>query len=248
MTTGAECRPRDPVSLYIQGLTVSFPDFQLGPVDMSLGPGITAILGHNGSGKTTLLRAINGMLPEAHGAAVTDDYDLMGRDVESRRRSVFVPDGDDLLFPELTANQFWSFLVGIREKSFGDDPERLIERIAGLSEQLGLEPGDARLGNFSLGMKRKMQIICGVSADPDLLIVDEPQSGLDFISSREVRTILTELRDRGSTVVMSNHDLDSVARVADHVVILRDGQVVGRSEEKFQSGQDCEDFVARFFR
>lgn len=240
-------RNRQSITVRVEGLSVLLGTFQLGHLDLEARPGVTAILGPNGSGKTTLLRAVNGLIPSAQGSARTADFDLMASDANVRRRVAFVPDSEEMLFSELTLDQFWSFVIGIRERSFGDDPDVLIERAAELSEQLGLEPGKARMREFSVGMKRKAQLITGLIAEPDLLMIDEPQSGLDFVSSRKVRRALQELSERGATVIMSNHDLDSVARVADYVVIIRDGQIVATSDEPFASGDECERFVAGYF-
>lgn len=247
MTPMASVQNRESVTVRVDGLTVQLGSFRLGPIDLEISPGVTAILGPNGSGKTTLLRAMNGLIPSARGRARTADFDLMARDTAARRNVTFVPDGDEMLFSELTLEQFWSFVIRIRERSFGDDPDVLMERAAELAARLGLSPGNARMREFSMGMKRKAQLITGLMTEPDLLMVDEPQNGLDFVSSREVRDALHELSEAGSTIVMSNHDLDSVARMADHVVILREGQVVARSDAAFASGDECERFVAGYF-
>ena len=98
-----------------------------------------------------------------------------------------------------------------------------------------------------MGMRRKAQLITGLMVDPQVLIVDEPQNGLDFVSANEVRAIFTRMSDEGRSVIMSNHDLDSVARMANRLVVLRHGQVVGQSADRFASGSECEAFVAGFF-
>ncbi|MGJ9411412.1 ABC transporter ATP-binding protein [Aeromicrobium sp. CF4.19] len=245
--TAVDAPRRELLTLAVEGLQVRLGSFVLGPLDLEITPGITALLGPNGSGKTTLLRAVNGLIPSARGTAHVGGSDLMSRSVEGRRRAAFVPDGDELLFSELTLDQFFSFVARVRERSFGDDPDVLFDRAATLSVRFQLDPGTTRMRDFSMGMKRKAQLITGMMADPDLLMIDEPQNGLDFVSSREIRTALSDLCDDGATIVMSNHDLDSVARIADHVVIVNDGRVVAASDEPFSSGAECERFVAGYF-
>ncbi len=234
-------------SLGIRGLQVRFDGFTLGPIDLDVQPGVTAVLGPNGSGKTTLLRAVNGLTPATSGSAVVDGFDLTRRPTAGLRDHVYVPDTEELLFAELSLAQFWSFYAEVRARSFGDDPDELLDRAFTFADRLRLDPGGKRIKEFSLGMRRKTQIITGLMTQPRLLMVDEPQNGLDFVSSHELRTMLDELRATGATILMSNHDLDSVARIADRIVVLRDGQVVGRSEEPFASSADCERYVARFF-
>lgn len=222
-------------------------EFTLGPVDLTVGPGITAILGPNGSGKSTLLRAMNGLIPQARGTARVDGDDLMLRTSATLQRVAFVPDTEELLFSEMQLYEYWSFVSTVRERTFGEEPERLMARAEGFAERLGLQPGRRRIREFSMGMRRKAQLVTGLMVDPDVLIVDEPQNGLDFVSANEVRAIFTRMGEEGRSVIMSNHDLDSVARMADRLVVLRHGQVVGQSESRFASGSDCEAFVAGFF-
>ncbi|MGL5853135.1 MAG: ATP-binding cassette domain-containing protein [Phycicoccus sp.] len=233
--------------LEVDELRVDFSGFTLGPVDLSIDEGIVAVLGPNGSGKTTLLRAMNGLIPRAHGQVRVGNHDLMGRSPTALKGCAFVPDGDQMLFPEFSLDEFWSFYSDVRSASFGEDRYDLLSRAYDLAERLSLAPGRVRMGDFSLGMRRKAQLITGLMTEPDVILVDEPQNGLDFVSSHEVRLILGEARDRGAVILMSNHDLDSVARVADSIVILREGAVVDRSEARFASGDECEAFVAGYF-
>ena len=235
------------MAVEVSQLQVEFSDFTLGPVDIRVEDGIVAILGPNGSGKTTLLRAINGLVPRAKGRATFGDADLMGRDPAGLRWCAYVPDGDEMLFSELSLHEFWAFYTDIRERSFGDDRQELLTRAYDFAERLSLSPGRVRLGEFSQGMRRKAQLITGLMTEPKVLMVDEPQNGLDFVSSHEVRRILGEVRDAGNIVIMSNHDLDSVARVADSIVVLREGAVVGRSSARFASADECASYVAAYF-
>lgn len=241
-------QPHDhPRRLVVRGVRVCFPEFTVGPIDLTVAHGITAILGPNGSGKTTLLKAMNGLVPGAGGAVDADGVDLMARSPQSLRWTAFVPDGDALAFPELSLHEFWSFCADVRQRSYGDPREDVLDRAYELAERLALDPGTVRMGEFSLGMRRKAQLITGLMTRPKVLLVDEPQNGLDFVSSHEVRLLLAEARDAGCLVVMSNHDLDSVARVADSIVILNRGAVVGRSTTRFSSADECEAFVASHF-
>jgi len=235
------------MTLQIDGIGIKFGSFTLGPVSLSAGAEIVAVLGPNGSGKTTLLRSVNGLLPAVSGNAIFQGEDLRSRSLESLRRCSYVPDGDEMLFPELTLGEFFAFFIYVRVRSFAEEPDDMRDRAYQYAERLALEPGGERIGDFSLGMRRKVQLITGLMTAPALLMVDEPQNGLDFVSSQEVRAILSELRDTGATVLMSNHDLDSVARIADSIVILNAGKIVARSAGRFESLDACEAFVTGHF-
>ena len=229
----------------VREVAVTYPAFILGPVTLSIEDGITAVLGPNGSGKTTLLAAITGLVPGATGRVSAFGADLMAREPEALRRTSYVPDGEAMLFSELTAQETWALCAHLRSRRYGEDETLLLRRARSYAERLDLRPGGTRIGEFSLGMRRKTQLVLGLMTEPDLLLVDEPQNGLDFTSSQEVRSILLELQTAGRIVVMSNHDLDSVARIAQSVVVLREGRIAARSEERFESGADCEAFVHR---
>jgi ABC-2 type transport system ATP-binding protein len=229
----------------VRDVTVTYPSFSLGPVTLSIEDGITAVLGPNGSGKTTLFKAITGLVPGATGRVSAFGADLMAREPEALRRTSYVPDGEAMLFSELTAQETWALCAHLRSRRYGEDEPLLLRRACAYAERLDLRSGGTRIGEFSLGMRRKTQLVLGLMTEPDLLLVDEPQNGLDFTSSQEVRSILIELQTAGRIVVMSNHDLDSVARIAQSVVVLRQGRIAARSEERFDSGGDCEAFVQR---
>lgn len=239
--------------LSVRDLRVSFERFTLGPVSFEVGPGITAVLGPNGSGKTTLMRAMNGLVPGAVGhVEVAADHgapalDLRQRDHDAIRLTSFVPDGDEFLFPELDVAEYFIFLASVRHRAYGEDPASTLERAADISERLGLEWPDVAVGELSMGNRRKVALVAALMVRPRILIVDEPQNALDFVSSRALRAVLHEIALEGTAVLMSNHDLDSVARMADAVLILAEGELVASSQERFASAVECEAFVESYF-
>lgn len=233
--------------LVLDGIEVVRDTFHLEPVSLELDDGITALIGPNGSGKSTLIRSVVGMVPTARGAAWWQDRDLTRRDIESFRSMAYVPDDQSTLFPQLTGAEMLRFHAAVRARTFHEDPAAVLERALGLVERLRLELGRERIESFSLGMKRKLQLVSALMLEPRLLIIDEPQNGLDFMASQELRALLSDARTQwGTQVLMSNHDLDSVARMADSVVVLHRGRVVGRtSQATIGAGADLERFVAR---
>jgi ABC-2 type transport system ATP-binding protein len=111
----------------------------------------------------------------------------------------------------------------IESKDAADDPDELLDRV-------GLDPDDAQrgAGGYSTGMKQRMALAMALVGEPELLILDEPSSGLDPAGAKEMREIVLEEVDRGATVFFSSHILGQVEAVCDQVAILRDGQLVAQ--------------------
>lgn len=214
-------------TLELDHISVRFDGFTLGPLNIDVEPGVTAVLGPNGSGKSTLLRSVVGLVRGAHGRALWGDLDLMTRPLEGFRAMTYVSDEVTDLFEQLTMAEYWQLAAAMRNRSFGEDVQDLLENAVEYAERLHLSAWDTPIRRCSLGMRRKTQLIGALMCHPRLLLVDEPQHGLDFSSSQALRTIFSELASTGGSVLMSNHDLDSVARIASRVLVLRSGKVVG---------------------
>lgn len=230
--------------LRLDSLQHDYPGFTLGPVSLDVHPGVTAVLGPNGSGKSTFIRALLGLLPGSTGEVLWSGSDLRARASETLRDVAYVSDDGDDVYEQLTALEYWRFVAAIRGHSYGEDADRLVTGALELADRLALEQLEQRISGYSLGMRRKTQLIGALMTRPRLLVVDEPQNGLDFFSSHELRTVLTEIAAGGGTVLMSNHDLDSVARTADRIVVLNQGRVAGdRRLDDGSSGHDLEHFV-----
>ncbi len=174
-------------------------------------------LGPNGSGKTTTIRILTGLMRPTSGRA-----EVLGRDVGRQREAAqaclgYLP-GNFVGYPELTGREFLTYLAHLRG---GVD----WGRVGTLAERLTLDL-DRRLGTLSHGNRQKVGIVQAMMHDPELLILDEPTTGLDPLVQREFLGLLRETRDRGRTVFLSSHVLSEVEAVADEVAILREGRVV----------------------
>lgn len=233
----------------INDLTVERPDFKLGPINLRIQEPITAIIGPNGSGKTTLIDALIGE-DRTSGKIAWNGMEIgdVGRRERIFKDVSYVPDEFPELFLELRPVELWTFIGSVRQQAFGTSMEKTLEQAFVLAERLALNPGSKRHKHLSLGMKRKSQLICGLMSRPSLLIVDEPQNGLDFVSSASLRDVLLELVQReGAQVLMSNHDLDSVARVAHRVIVLRDGECVRNIDSTAMTGAALEECMRDAF-
>ncbi len=233
-------------SLVFDGIRAQLGNFVLGPIDIEISAGVTALVGVNGSGKTTLIRAALGLVSRSEGSLIWQGKKLSRRSLEIQKHIGYVPDGQQFLFPELTAFQYWSFVAAVRGSSFGEDEETTLDRATKLATEFRFSELDEPVSQLSHGMAKKVEIISTLMWEPEVILLDEPQDGLDFVSSHQLRKLLAQVADRGGVVLMSSHDMDSVARSATKLILLRAGAVAAVSDTPFTSGDECEAFAARY--
>ncbi len=181
---------------------------------------IFGLIGPNGAGKTTTLKMLAGLLEPTRGTATVAGYDSRDRDM--RRNLGFLPE-DSPVYEEMTARSYLRFFADLY-----DVPRRVAdERIDSTLDRLDLEVRDRPLGNTSKGMKRKVAIARSLVNDPDVLIYDEPASGLDPLTTNAIIEFVGELSE-DRTVVFSAHNLYHVEELCDRVAIMLDGRIVTR--------------------
>lgn len=191
-------------------------------LDLTVGDGeIMGIIGHNGTGKSTTLKMILGLISPTSGV-----IKVMGRDMAKESTAVkqligYLPE-ESPLYENMTATEYLMFFAEIYKL-----PRRTaMERIDDLLSSLKLPERDRLTGELSKGMKRKVTIARTLLHDPSLLILDEPNSGLDPLTSFFIINYLKRLRDQGKTILLSAHNLFHVEYICDRVAILRDGRLV----------------------
>lgn len=214
--------------LAITDLCVDYKKFRMGPVDALLDPGsVTALMGTNGSGKSSLIRAVLGLQRKATGSVNFQGTDLTTRDAATLSHVGYVSDSHRDLLAEFTAKEYWQYCRIAFEKARGSRADDFLERAKHYSTLLDF-PYESRtaIAGLSLGTARKVQIIAALLGDPELIVMDEPFSGLDFIASRALESVLGGLRDQGKTLLLANHDLDLATRLADRVLLLHAGQML----------------------
>lgn len=208
--------------LEVRGACRSFGDrAALCGVDLDLAAGsIYGLLGPNGAGKTTLLRSICGRLALDSGTVRLSGEDPVGNP-EVRRGLGFVPQ-EIALYPDLTAREnleIFGGLMGLSRRAARRAAERLLARI-----QLAHRSGD-RVHTLSGGMKRRLNIAAGVVHRPSVLLLDEPTVGVDPSAREGVHDLLRELRGEGLAILLTTHDLDQAAELADVIGVLIDGRI-----------------------
>ncbi|GAB3697288.1 ABC transporter ATP-binding protein [Halorubrum pallidum] len=207
----------------VAGLRKTYGDFAA-VVDstFSVGEGeVFGIVGPNGAGKTTTLKVLSGLVEPTDGAVTVAGFD--SGDPEMRRRLGFLPE-ESPLYEEMTPRSYLRFFADLY-----DVPDGVAdERIEAALDRLQLDHRERRLGDMSKGMKRKVAIARSLVNDPDVLVYDEPASGLDPVTTDSVLRFTRELREAGKTVVFSAHNLYHVESVCDRVVVMNEGRIVAR--------------------
>jgi ABC-2 type transport system ATP-binding protein len=192
----------------------------LNGVDLAIERGdIYGFLGHNGAGKSTTMKIILGLLRPDRGHAVV--FGEVGSGPKTRARIGYL--GEEVgLYPNLTATETL-LLIGELFRL----PQKIARaRAEGLIEQVGLaHAGDKKTKQYSKGMRQRLGLATALINDPELLILDEPYSGLDPIGRRQLRELLLSLKSQGKTIMMSSHIVPDVEAVCDKVGILSDGVI-----------------------
>ncbi|MHB9287744.1 ABC transporter ATP-binding protein [Halobacteriales archaeon Cl-PHB] len=187
-------------------------------VDLTVEEGeIFGFLGPNGAGKSTTIDILLDFVRPTAGSASVLGMDAQAESTAIRQRTGVLPEGTHL-YDRLTGRQHLDFVV--ESKGVDDDPQAILERV-GIADA-----GDRKAGGYSTGMKQRLLLGMALVGDPDILILDEPSSGLDPAGVREIREIVREEASDGSTVFFSSHILSQVEAVCDRVGILRKGKVV----------------------
>lgn len=188
---------------------------------------IYGFLGPNGSGKTTTIKVLMGLIRATAGTA--EIFGKPAGDVPTRRRIGFLPESP-YFYDYLTAEEFLAFYGNLS----GMGRDRLRVRVPQLLEMVGLAEARTRqLRKFSKGMLQRVGLAQALIHDPELVILDEPMSGLDPIGRKQVRDLILGLRDEGKTVFFSTHIIPDVEMICDRVVVIVKGKLLtmGRVDE-----------------
>jgi len=206
-------------AIRIDGLTKRFGDvLAVQDVDLAVEEGeIFGFLGPNGAGKSTTINVVLDFIRPTEGSVTVLGHDAQLESQAVRERTGVLPEGYDV-YDRLTGRQHLEF--AIESKNADDSPEALLQRV-GIPDAI-----DRKAGGYSKGMAQRLVLAMALVGDPDLLILDEPTTGLDPNGAREMREIIRQERNRGATVFFSSHILEQVEAVCDRVGILRQGKLV----------------------
>ncbi len=201
-------------------LSHSYGSFQaLAPLDLSIDKGEIVVLeGPNGSGKTTLMLCLSGLMHPTTGEVSVDGHDLFRDELEAMRCLAFAPDVPRF-YSEMTAWEHLQFLALAHSAGKG-----FVGRAEALLKEFGLwEARDLIPSHYSRGMSLKLGLVFALIRPYKILLLDEPTSALDTKSRTQLLTLLKEVRDRGSSVLLTTHDPGLKHGLADHAFQMEAG-------------------------
>ena len=210
-------------ALHISGLCKSFDKPAVRNLDLTVAPGeFYALLGPNGAGKTTTLRMVAGLLPADAGDISIFGVDARKDVIAAKRITAWLPD-EPMLYDKLDPVEYLEFVAGL-----WDVPPALAEeRAVHLLKILGLwEHRRERCEGFSRGMKQKVALAGALVHEPQLLMLDEPLTGLDAAVSRQVKDLLNARVRAGATIILTTHILEVAERLANRIGIIQNGQLI----------------------
>ncbi len=190
-------------------------------VSFNARPGeIFALLGPNGAGKTTTIRAMVGLTRPTGGEVRVNGHDVWRAPLAAKASLGYIPDRP-YLYGKLTGREVLRFIAGLHGQDRAADTERWLAFF-------GLTPfGNELTETYSHGMRQKLTIIAALLPEPRVLVVDEPMVGLDPRAAKQVRELLRDFADRGGTVLLTTHSLPLAESVADRILVLDRGRVLG---------------------
>lgn len=213
----------DTPALRLRGLHKAFGRPAVDGLDLTVRRGeLYALLGPNGAGKTTTLRMVTGLLAPDAGSIEVLGIDLARDPAGAKRGMAYLPD-DPLLYGKLRPGEYLEFVAGL----WGIRAADAEPRARSLLDWLDLtKHAHEMTEGFSRGMKQKLALAGALIHEPQLLILDEPLTGLDAATARQVKDLLLAHVDKGGSVILTTHILDVAQRMAQRIGIIRQGRLI----------------------
>jgi ABC-2 type transport system ATP-binding protein len=213
----------DLFALEIRDLVKSFERPAVNHLDLTVRAGeFYALLGPNGAGKTTTLRMIAGLLRPDAGTIRVAGIDALADPVRAKHVMAWISD-EPMIYDKLTPQEYLEFIAGLWDIA----PELAAPRAHELLHWLELLPyAHERCEGFSKGMRQKVALAGALVHDPQVIILDEPLTGLDAGSARQVKNVLRERVRSGCTIIMTKHILEVAERMADRIGVISRGQLI----------------------
>ena len=214
-----------PFAVEIRSLCKRFDRPAVEALDLTVEAGeFYTLLGPNGAGKTTTLRMLVGLLRPDAGTIAIHGIDALADPVAAKQLTAWVSD-EPMIYDKLTPLEYLEFVAGL----WGVAAPLAQERAKHLLGWLGLSAqANARCESFSKGMRQKVALAGALVHEPRLIILDEPLTGLDAGSARQVKTVLRERVEAGATVIMTTHILEVAERMADRIGVIAGGRLIAQ--------------------
>ena len=184
---------------------------------------VIGLLGENGAGKTTLLRSISTLIEPSSGSIQVAGFDTVQQSAEVKKRLGVLFGSETGLYDRLTARENLQYFASLY--SLGKHETKV--RIEKLAKMFGMRDYlDRRVSTFSKGMRQKVAIARTILHDPDIILFDEPTTGLDITSSNVFRQLVHQLKQEGKTIIFSSHIVEEVTMLCDRVAMIHQGELV----------------------
>lgn len=218
-------------------------NYSVAPMDLRIEPGnVIGFIGHNGAGKTTTLKMITGVLEPTEGEILIDNHSIKTDAVEAKKLIGYVPDTPDI-FLKLTGYEYLNFMGNV----YGVPDDVLKERITTLAKEYLLEDRIYDLiDSYSHGMRQKIVVLGALVHEPEIMILDEPLTGLDPQASRLLKDSMSAHAKKGKTVLFSTHVLEVAEKLCDEIIIINKGIIIYKGtlealKEQYQESDSLED-------
>jgi len=234
----------------VKNISKIFTDPKQGPikavdgVSFSCRPGqIFGLLGPNGAGKTTMLRMIATILAPTAGTAAVNGHDVTA-DPDGVRASIGFLTGDTGLYDRMTARETLQYFGGL----YGMERPAVDERIGALSGRFAMDAFlDQRVAKLSSGMKQKVSLARTVIHDPPVLVLDEPTTGLDIMTTRNIIRFIRQCRDQGRCVLFSTHIMHEAETLCDEIAFIDQGKLLAQGTAAALKQQFKQDDLEELF-
>lgn len=184
---------------------------------------VVGLIGENGAGKTTLLRTIATLLTPTEGHVTVGEYDTVKNQNEIKKRIGVLFGGETGLYDRLTARENLEYFANL----YGLGKHETKVRIDDLAKMFGMRDYlNRKVGGFSKGMRQKVAIARTLIHNPEIILFDEPTTGLDITSSNVFRQLVHQLKQEGKTIVFSSHIMEEVSLLCDSVAMMHQGELV----------------------
>lgn len=205
-------------------------------INLDAYPGqVIGYIGPNGAGKSTTVKILCGLITDYEGIVTIKGFDLKKQTLEAKRVIGYVPELAEL-YDVLTPREYLGFSGAL----YGLEKDVIDDRISRMMHAFGLGQNlDQRMESFSKGMRQKVLLASGLMHNPDIIILDEPLSGLDANSVIMIKELISKLAREGKTIFYCSHMMDVVEKVSDRIVLIDEGRIVANgtfAELKEQQG------------
>jgi|SRR5690625_1673107 len=184
---------------------------------------VVGLLGENGAGKTTLLRMISTILEPTSGKILIDKQEINQYSMDIKRKIGVLFGSETGLYERLTARENLVYFAKLYQISDLETKTRIDQ----LAKRFGMKDYlDRRLGGFSKGMRQKVAIARTLLHDPEVILLDEPTTGLDITSANMFRELIHHLRKEGKTIIFSSHIMEEVQQLCESIIMIHKGKLV----------------------